>query len=773
MKGISMWKRIFLVLCAAPAFYSGAIAAQQGNLRVELGAQQVKQYGRLEMQVIGVGEYERPGDPAEVRLDAEMVSPSGKKIVVPGFAMHKTREVDARGGVKWEPYGDWLWRIRFMPDEAGVYKGTAVLTARDGRRTSDEFSFEVSKSDSKGIIRVAKQNPWAFEYSNGSPYIAVGQNLCWAGGNRLENYRMWLDKMAANNCNFIRVWLGANWCFGVQGKEPYVYSEDAAELMDRVLELCEKHGIAIKLCLGDNINGYLPNNGGPFKQCETSLDFLTKESAKTQWKGIERYCVARYGASTSIFAWEMWNEMVSNFGNGDQVAAWTEEMCKYIKSIDPYGHLAGNSTGMLGLNVYRQPSVDFTQYHRYGGANHGCYETPQTDKEPLFEVFAGRLAELRKLGKPVLLAECGLTRPDWGPHPTSLPDQDTDSPKDTKGYAFHESLWMGFIDGGAGSGHTWWWDGMVDPWNYYPQFKPIAAFVSDIPLNKAPLPPASGKVEPENLRCFVRQNDWGAVAWVVNSNDGWYSLVMEARKPARVSGGKLTFTGLKDGQYTVQMMNPWSGETTNKTAETQAGQLTVALADFEIDTAVKVIRTPAATAAAVPPAEGGAVTPPAAGDVITRQIPVYDVLEARWDRSGYFDEYGNFAHYYGGNADGFFTYAFEGAPNVTAVELKARMSAEADNDIVPSETSDLTIYINDVKFTSENIMHDDFKGKTYSWKSTDPAVLKAVKPGQGNVLKLAVEKDAQNKHGLCIYGEAIEAPKADAVPLTVNLTVAK
>jgi hypothetical protein len=176
------------------------------------------------------------------------------------------------------------------------------------------------------------------------------------------------------------------------------------------------------------------------------------------------------------------------------------------------------------------------------------------------------------------------------------------------------------------------------------------------------------------------------------------------------------------------------------------------------------------------PAPAPAPAPAAAGEVVTRDIAVYDVLEANWDwgRSGYHDETGTFAHYYGGDTDGFFTYEFEGAPNVTAVEIKARMSAEADNYEEPSETSNVTIYINDVKVDSEHIMYDDFKGKIYTFKSTDPAVLKAIKPGEGNVLKFAVDKDAQNKHGICIYGEALtDEAKSEAIPVIVKMTVKK
>jgi len=575
---------IGLVTCGS------VVWSQTEKLRVIVRRNTVPQYSRNEIAVIGVGDYERPGDPAEIKLDAVLQSPSGKTVVVPGFAMHETRTVKQKNRPKFVATGPWRWRVRYMPDEVGKYTGIVKITTPEEIRKSEEFSFSVSPSDSSGIIRVARHNPWAFEYSDGTAYIPIGQNLSWASCNdRLAKYNKWLNDMAANGCNFIRIWLGADWCFGIQGNEPYRYNEDAAELMDRVLELCEARGIAVKLCFGNNIDGYLGKNDGPFKQCENKLDFLTKDSAKTQWKALQRYCVARYGASTSIFAWEMWNEMVSNFGDINEVAAWTQEMCRHVKSIDSHSHLSGNSTGKLGLKVYTQPAVDFTQYHRYGGADHKCYETPQTADEALFSVYDGRIRQLRRLGKPVLLAECGLTRSGWGPHPVTTPG--TDGPKDKNGYAFHEALWIGFFDGGAGSGQTWWWDSMVEQWNYYGQFQPLADFVSDIPLNEVPLPPSQGQVAPENLRCYVRQNDRIAVAWVINENDDWYSLVVKDKEPEPVSGAILTLTGLEDGQYKADFMNPWTGDTVTKNAQVDKGELTLVLPDFKIDTAVKLKKT--------------------------------------------------------------------------------------------------------------------------------------------------------------------------------------
>jgi len=578
-----MFRKSLLIVLAV-VFLSGAASlAQQQKLRVMLRQEYVNQYGRLEIGVAGVGDYERPGDPAQVKLDAVLQSPSGETIVAPGFAMHETREIKRDNQPKYVPAGPWRWRVRYMPNETGKYTGVVKVTDAEGVRTSEEFSFNVRPSRSKGILRIAENNPWAFEYEDGTPYIAIGQNLSWSHNDRLEEYRQWLDDMVANGCNFIRIWFGADWCFGIQGSEPYRYNEDAAELMDRVLKLCEARGVAIKFCFGDNVDGYLGKKGGPFKQCDSGLDFLTKESAKTQWKALQRYCIARYGASTSILAWELWNEMDDNFGNihMPEVIAWTEEMCSYVKSVDPHGHMTTNSTGSgkKRFKLYGQPSVDFAQYHNYGGARY----PDQTQ----YEIYDDEIRALRKLKRPVLLAECGLVNDHWGNYPATTPQGE--GPKDEKGYAFHEALWIGFFGGGAGTGMHWWWDSMVQEWDYYPQFQPFADFVSDIHINEAPLPPTEGKVTPENLCCYVRQNDRRAVVWVINKNNDWRSLVEDEKEPETVSEAKLSLSGLKDGKYKVVFMNTWTGNTSNGIITAENGQASIVLPQFNIDTAVKLI----------------------------------------------------------------------------------------------------------------------------------------------------------------------------------------
>jgi hypothetical protein len=198
------------------------------------------------------------------------------------------------------------------------------------------------------MVRVATGNPQALAWDDGSAFIAVGQNLCWYSRGDKEPdprivFRRWLDALAANKANCIRLWLGAQWCFGLESKEPYAYNEDAATLLDSVLDLCEARGIAALMCvdhvreLGPAANPQAANyrsdypydlrNGG---HCETEKDLLTLPAARAQFQAQLRYVVARWGASRAVLAWELWNEMdCMQRVTQAQCVAWTDVMARY------------------------------------------------------------------------------------------------------------------------------------------------------------------------------------------------------------------------------------------------------------------------------------------------------------------------------------------------------------------------------------------------------------------------------------------------------------
>ena len=323
--------------------------------RPVLSARRVPRFGRLEIVLDVSGTYRTPFDPDQIRVDGHFRLPSGREMVVPAF-LYRPCRMRREGERSWvEPAGEPTWMLRFAPTEVGRH--TVWVTARDrtGEVRSEAASFEATPSASPGFIRVSKSDRRYFEFDNGEPYFAVGENVCtWRRGP--ADFDRWLPRLGAVGGNYARVWMWAQ-CFGIEWGRPGQYRLDHAWALDHVVDLAEKHGIRIKLCLeawrgfggprsfvqAGVVHPYWRRNGGP---CETEAEFFTNPEARRMFRNRLRYVVARWGYSTHILAWEFWNEINCVRGyRPEAVAAWTAEMARYLKSIDPWGHLVVNSLG--------------------------------------------------------------------------------------------------------------------------------------------------------------------------------------------------------------------------------------------------------------------------------------------------------------------------------------------------------------------------------------------------------------------------------------------
>jgi endo-1,4-beta-mannosidase len=93
-------------------------------------------------------------------------------------------------------------------------------------------------------------------------------------------------------------------------------------------------------------NLYNTANGGP---CADPWDFWTDEIPKQYYRQVLRYFVARWGYSTNVLAWELWNEWhelewhTSQFNVAEGIA-WHQEMGAYLKSLDS-NHMVTTSMG--------------------------------------------------------------------------------------------------------------------------------------------------------------------------------------------------------------------------------------------------------------------------------------------------------------------------------------------------------------------------------------------------------------------------------------------
>ncbi|MCD6351125.1 MAG: DUF5060 domain-containing protein, partial [Armatimonadetes bacterium] len=494
----------------------------QGPLKIKgvrASALRVPCFSRLELAVDLSATYDNPFDPNQIDLRAIFQTPGGERKEVPAFYWADYQRRQAGKGVILVPLGRGGWRVRFTPCEVGHYSFRLVARDRTGATTEwGPGTFDALPSKAHGFVR-RSQDPHYFCFDDGTPYFAVGENLCWySSAQRTADYDRWLARLQAAGANYIRLWM-PRWAFGIEADQVGVYRMDRAWELDYVLDQCQQRGIYVKLCLenfrrfDDGQNPYDRRNGGP---CKTVRDFFEKPEARALFKQRLRYIVARWSYSPALMAWELWNEVNCVQGYGeyrDVVRDWTVEICRYLREIDPNQHLTVTSLGSSQYDdkLWALPEMDFAQMHGYYGWS-GYDET-----RDMAAFIPHWLKKIDHFGKPYLFAEFGIIREK--PEPRELCD------RDREGVHLHNGLWSAALSGAAGGAMLWWWDSYVDPMNLYSRFASLATFARDVPWTDAELQPTRLQASPEGLRVLALRGPRTLLFWAQNPAHTWWKVV--------------------------------------------------------------------------------------------------------------------------------------------------------------------------------------------------------------------------------------------------------
>lgn len=494
-------------------------------------------YQLVELHVALGATYQNPFDPAQIDLYAIFHSPSGRPYRVNGFYYQRYALIKgASGALPVRPVGVPEWRIRFACPYPGnwAYRVYVRDATRHTTSSSTGSPIRVVQGSSPGYVRISRYDPRYFAFDNGTPYFPVGENLAfWYHG--ISDYQEWLARpgsLRGTGINLIRVWMAP-------GKDNVDYTYPLgnyraglpyAWALDRILTWAKRDNIHVILTLAlhatlQNRTDWLwdwsksPYNrarGGP---ASSPCAFFTNPSAIEMFERNLRYVIARWGYSTSIFAWELFNEvdLIEGYKScRDGVLRWHRIMIDALRQLDPASHLITTTFAHMpgDPRIWSLGGVDIVQIDHYS-PNIPGYVTRD-------------LRLLRGYRKPEFAGEYG----PWTVLPPTI--------RDEHGWYIHLAQWASLLGGAAGSGLNWFWEDYVQRFRTYWVYRALPRFLAGIPLDRqafTPVPPTAHAVsDGSRARVYVLRGRTISFLWILRL--GRYRsaarLSLAARGPAPV-----------------------------------------------------------------------------------------------------------------------------------------------------------------------------------------------------------------------------------------------
>ena len=485
------------------------------------GPDSVTRFDRFETTAAISPEPTNPFDPAQIDVQGVFVDPAGRTWHSIGFWYQSYSRALIDGREVLTPVGSPVWKVRFAPNATGQWTWWWTVTTPAGSTQSEAHSLDVHLGTNPGFIRRTAADSRYLVHDDGSSFFAIGENTGWYDQRGTFAYDSWYSRLAEQGANFSRLWM-PSWAFGIEwndtGLGDYRRRLDRAWQLDRVIEEGERRGIYTMLSLLNHgafsrafnsewaSNPYNAANGGPLA---APGDQFTDATTKTLLKRRLRYVVARWGYSTHVHSWELWNEAdLAGRATAADSAVWHREMAGYLRSIDPARHLVTTSFAFSRSHpVWAEAGLDYTQVHNYSNIIPGA---------GIASNMATWLPEQNRTYKrPVLFGEYGVD--SRGPAETFAADP--------TGIGFHDGLWAGALSSSFGTGMTWWWDNYIDvePDRFYPMFGAVARFVDGIHWSRERLAPAPLTATSPSRPLFVTgmQGPELVVLWLKNDAHQW------------------------------------------------------------------------------------------------------------------------------------------------------------------------------------------------------------------------------------------------------------
>jgi len=212
------------VACLAMTFawLGPASACGAAEVGIETETRSVKAYEKIEFTLRTDVVPANPYDPGEIDLRVDLTGPGGKRLTVPAFRYQPFQYArHARGGgtADWiYPTGDPVWKARFATGTPGRWTAVARLDSPCGSATSKPATFTCRSAPGRGYVRVSEKDPRFLEFSNGTPFFAVGQNVAFVKDT--EQSSAMIRSLGRQGGNFARVWACCeDWAMAIEARK--------------------------------------------------------------------------------------------------------------------------------------------------------------------------------------------------------------------------------------------------------------------------------------------------------------------------------------------------------------------------------------------------------------------------------------------------------------------------------------------------------------------------------------------------------------------------
>lgn len=487
-------------------------------------------------------DYFNPFDPEEIRVDYELDIPpewSNRQLTAKFFPFHEALPVSNRWKRTTQPPGPVIfpafytvdfrrsrhfteelltpeghsnWAFRMTPRKPGPVRVRLRVTDRSSGKeevlVSPWRTIEVIDSDLPGFVRVRKNNPRYFEFSNGEFFFPVSLNIHTNIDRRSERQFKWgllpdsgtydydeyFRECGKNGITLLEIWM-ASWTCALEwdsARKGYYgvgrYNMENAWRLDHLFRLAEQNGVYINLVLAPhgelsysndqewddnpfNKNAWYAKANGAF--LATPDEFWSHPDVYRYTYNRNRYIAARWGASPHLFAYEFWSE-VNLVNAGDRhrrsgfLMLWHNLAADATRENDYGQHLMSTHTCSDAATTHYWRDVCI-EPERFTHIVSDAYRSPSIS---FFDQLLFHEHLLNPFEKPAQVTEFGGT--SMGSNSSLIMGD------------IHSGLWASFFAQQSASPALWWHD-VIHFNNYYNHYKAFSEFLKGEDPGKEPV----------------------------------------------------------------------------------------------------------------------------------------------------------------------------------------------------------------------------------------------------------------------------------------------